>query len=68
MMNLYEILGERDLTDTNYTNWYNDDYADSILSTEPKCMQLLSGTIYNGTWMPFDCDGEFNNRALCQLK
>ena len=64
MVNSYEILGGRNLSDTNYTNWQDDEYA----GTEPKCMQLLSGTIYNGTWMPFECDGDFNNRALCQLK
>ena len=67
MLNSYEILGGRDLTDTNYTNW--DDYADPILnSTELNCMQLLSGTIYNGTWMPRDCNDAFNKGALCQLK
>ena len=65
---IHVIVGGRDLTYTNYTNWFNDDYADNILSTEPKCMQLLSGTIYEGLWMPFACEDSFFNRALCQLK
>ena len=67
MMNLYEILGGRDLTDTNYTNWDSSANA-SIYTEEPKCMQLLSGTASNGTWMPRNCDDVMMNRALCQLK
>ena len=33
------------------------------------CMQLLSGTFYDGQWMTFECYDDFiDTHALCQLK
>ena len=33
------------------------------------CMQLLSGTFYEGQWMTFECYDDFiDTHALCQLK
>ena len=33
------------------------------------CMQLLSGTSFDGQWMTFNCNDDFiDTHALCQLK
>ena len=60
--------GKRELNVTaNYTYWKRPEAAPD--NPEYNCMQLLSGTDYNGAWMTRDCEDDLLNvRALCQLK
>ena len=56
-------LGQQNVS---YTNWYWQDWKDS---KEVKCMQLLSGTDFEGIWVPYDCSNStYAAHVLCQLR
>ena len=49
-----------------YTNWHPVAAPDA---DGVNCMQMLSGTFYDGLWMTYACqDSYVNTHALCQLK
>ena len=56
------MIGGRD---AEYYNW--DQQATPNI-TGWNCMQMLSGTYYDGLWMTYECQGQGNSHALCQLK
>ena len=50
----------------NYTNWH--EMATPCIYSGVNCMQMLSGTAYQGQWMTFQCSNNFiTSHPLCQL-
>jgi hypothetical protein len=74
----YWWTGLRDEDDDKQWVWETSGdpmtYSDWHPSAAPdhngfNCMQLLSGTFYEGQWMTFECYDDFiDTHALCQLK